>query len=88
MRWCTSLDAEILPDDNPVGTAKLADYKDLGEVEVRCYWARKTAGTHTNDSQSTASQDVSASIPEKCLKGRAISSRARYEMQERTTNNG
>ncbi|CAK1364259.1 hypothetical protein CB0940_12244 [Cercospora beticola] len=68
--------ASLQTNDNPVGTAKLADYKDLGEVEVRCYWARKTAGTHTNDSQSTASQDVSASIPEKCLKGRAISSRA------------
>ncbi|GIZ45787.1 hypothetical protein CKM354_000894000 [Cercospora kikuchii] len=78
--------ASLQTNDNPVGTAKLADYKDLGEVEVRCYWVRKTAGTHMNDANSTASRDVAASIPEKCLKGRAISSRASLGAVEQRAN--
>lgn len=62
-----------LSDDEFVGNAKLADYKQIGEIEVRCHWVRKT-GT-VQDIPFTA-EAAATSTPEKCLKGRAISNQA------------
>ncbi|KAF2215079.1 hypothetical protein CERZMDRAFT_94502 [Cercospora zeae-maydis SCOH1-5] len=63
--------------DGPVGKAKHADFKHLGEIRVCCFWARKVGHAdeqkHLPDACLATAAKVA--VPEKCLKGRAISSR-------------
>ena len=54
---------------------KITDFKHLGEVEVQLGFCRKLREESRTDPIASTSND---SIPEKCLKGRAISNRALY----------
>ncbi|KAM3416597.1 hypothetical protein BST61_g8188 [Cercospora zeina] len=64
-------------NDSPVGKAKHADYKHLGEIRVRCFWVRKIGrASDEQNERPNAYLAGAAAVPEKCLKGRAVSSRA------------
>jgi hypothetical protein len=54
---------------------KIADFKNIGEIEINLLSCRKTTPGEGNCAIALM---ASSSIPEKALKGRAISNRAAY----------
>lgn len=63
-------------DDGPVKNIKPENVVNLGEVKVECVWMRKAGAPKLlteNEAESKKFSSTGESIPEKCLKGRAIS---------------
>lgn len=67
--------AQLQTTDAPVGKQKAEDFKHLGEVSVKCTWGRRTGETGRIGTDKFKPA-IDSSVPEKCLKGRAISSYA------------
>ncbi|KAI5362322.1 hypothetical protein Slin15195_G059730 [Septoria linicola] len=67
--------AALQTTDAPVGNTKKADFENLGEIKVKCWWIRKK-GNISEDGVNTFKSACGDGVPEKCLKGRAISSLA------------
>ena len=61
-------------DDGPVGKIKSEEMKQLGEIRILIRWVRKPS-TRIEEGKPIVA-DQKDSLPEKCLKGRAISNRA------------
>lgn len=69
--------SQLSTTDNPIpATAKPDRFKHLGLVRVRCRWARKVSAPYI-DMRDSFTPTVDTGIPEKCLKGRSISTRVR-----------
>jgi hypothetical protein len=68
-------EAESSQDDGPVGKAKYDDFKHLGEITVRFVWVRPVGSPYVCLNKRSEST-IGLGVPEKCLKGRAISSHA------------
>lgn len=67
---------DLVTSDGPTQTVKAEDAKQLGEVKVQLCWVRKLGISNHAESRAPVVSSENGSIPEKALKGRAISSRA------------
>ncbi|KAK5174647.1 uncharacterized protein LTR77_001729 [Saxophila tyrrhenica] len=66
--------AELNTDEGPLQGLKPIDFQQLGEIEVRCVFARRTGASRPLDGESFTPVSKGKALPEKVLKGRAISS--------------
>lgn len=67
--------ATLRTDEGSVKEWNVEAMKSLGEIKATCRWVRKQGISMEPARRSNAASE-GADVPEKCLKGRAISSRA------------
>lgn len=60
------------------GIPKMEQFKHLGQVRVECLWVRETSAAYTKPIQNRVDSAFGSNVPEKCLKGRAISNHATW----------
>jgi hypothetical protein len=61
---------------NPRVSKSPQHFKNLGKIQVDCCWARETTAA-TRAPDLSAQQTDNTPIPEKCLKGAAISAKTK-----------
>ncbi|EME45426.1 hypothetical protein DOTSEDRAFT_71220 [Dothistroma septosporum NZE10] len=74
--------AALQTNDGPVKAEKIKELKKLGELSVRCTWARDAGTSHRLDHTPYKSAFTNG-VSEKSLKGRAISQHATLAPPER-----
>ncbi|KAF7194544.1 hypothetical protein HII31_04050 [Pseudocercospora fuligena] len=75
--------AHLQTNDGPLGKEKVEAFKNLGEVKVTCTFVRQKGESYVVQDDSSRFESAFASnIPEKFLKGKAISSHATLGPQE------
>ncbi|KAK5696687.1 hypothetical protein LTR97_007991 [Elasticomyces elasticus] len=70
--------AELVTDDTPVKHIKPESVANLGEVKVECTWFRKAGPPIPVGAAPSWQSAVGDSLPEKALKGRAVSHTTKY----------
>ncbi|KAK4561819.1 hypothetical protein LTR86_004498 [Recurvomyces mirabilis] len=66
----------LATDDRPANDSNFKAMKKLGEIKVTCTWMRTTSAPRPVPVHYGYKSVVDGSVPEKCLKGRAISQSA------------
>ncbi|KAK5688699.1 hypothetical protein LTS10_000677 [Elasticomyces elasticus] len=77
--------AELVTVDGPVKSIKPETVAELGEVRVELLWFRKAGAPVPCSTQPNFKATVEGGLPEKCLKGRAVSHSAKLGERKAVT---
>ncbi|KXT08934.1 hypothetical protein AC579_9359 [Pseudocercospora musae] len=74
--------AHLQTNDGPLGKEKVEAFKHLGEVKIGLAFVRRSGEAYVVQDDSRFVSAFASNVPEKCLKGKAISSHATLGPQE------